>query len=164
MTKKDYLDILKKSYFNLSEKDEKIFENIMRDDGLAKCKITFNLWAFLFGWFYLLYRRLGIEAFGVLIFSLLGGYILAYANIHPVLVIIFMIGVNSFLSGFCYHFLYLNKLSRDISYCGEYNVDIKCMKKRAEPKKSYVILALIVIIIFLWPWIYALITGETLHK
>jgi len=145
MNKKNYLDILKKSYFNLSEKDEKIFEEIMRDDGLAKCKITFNLWAFIFGWFYLLYRRMGMESFGVLIFSLLGGYILAYSNIHPVLVILFMIAVNSFLSGFCYHFLYLNKLSRDISFCGEYNVDIKCMRQRAEPKKSYVIIAVVVI-------------------
>ena len=163
MNKKDYLNILKKSYYNLSEKDEKIFEEIIRDDGLAKCKPTFNLWAFLFGWFYLLYRRVTMEAFGVLIFSLLGGYLLAYAKIHPVIVILFMILVNSVLAGFCYHFLYLNKLSRDISFCGEYNVDIECMKQRAKPKISYVIIAIVLILIFIWPWIYALITGAKLH-
>jgi len=163
MHKQDYFNILKKSYFNLDKKDEKIFEEIMRDDGLAKCKVTFNKWAFIFGWFYLLYRRMVMEAFGVLIFALLAGYILAYAKIHPLLVIIIMIVINSVLSGFCYHFLYLNKLSRDISFCGEYNVDLECMKKRAEPKKSYVIIAVVLIIIFLWPWFYAILTGAKLH-
>ena len=37
--------------YNLTEKEKNIFEEIMRDDGLGKCKPVFNLWAFLFGWF-----------------------------------------------------------------------------------------------------------------
>jgi len=159
-----YLEILKKSYYNLTNKDEEIFKEIIQDDGLGKCKVTFNLYAFLFGWFYLLYRRMSVEAFGVLIASLLIGYIMAYAKLHPVLVIGAIILVNSFLSGFCYHFLYLNKFSRDIDYCGEYNVDIECMKKRAKPKIAYVIISVIAILLLIWPWIFAMITGESLHK
>ena len=161
--KEKFLDILKKSYYNLTEKDEEIFREIIRDDGLGSCKPKFNLWAFIFGWFYLLYRRMVIEAFGVLIFSLMVGYILAYSKIHPIVVILSMILINSLLSGFCYYFLYLNKLNRDIDYCGEYNTDIECMKTRAKPKISYVIIAIVVILILIWPWIYALITGAKLH-
>ena len=162
--KEKYLKILKESYYNLTPKDEKIFAQIIQDDGLGKCKPSFNLYAFIFGWFYLLYRRMVVEAFGVLIFSLMIGYIMAYAKLHPIIVIASIYLTSSFLSGFCYYFLYLNKFAKDIDYCGEYNPDIECMKKRAKPKISYVIIAIIVIIIFIWPWIYALISGNSLHK
>jgi hypothetical protein len=160
--KEKYLNLLKQSYYNLTQKDEDAFREIIRDDGLGKCKPKFNLWAFLFGWFYLLYRRMSMEAFGVLIFSLMIGYLLAYAKIHPLLVLLIMIGVNSLLSGFCYYFLYLNKFNKDVEYCGEFNTDIECLKKRSKPKIFNVVLALIVILIMIWPWIYALITGAKL--
>ena len=162
--KEKYLKILKESYYNLTPKDEKIFLSIMQDDGLGKCKPSFNLYAFIFGWFYLLYRRMVVEAFGVLIFSLMIGYILAYAKLHPVIVIFSIFITSSFLSGFCYHFLYLNKFAKDIDYCGEYNPNIECMKKRAKPKISYVIIAIVIILIFIWPWIYELVSGNSLHK
>jgi hypothetical protein len=162
--KSKYMDLLKNSYYNLTEKDEKIFEEIMRDDGLGQCKPKFNLFAFLFGWFYLLYRRLSFEAMAVIVVSLMIGYLMAYARLHPVLVILSIVLVSSLLSGFCYYFLYLNKFSRDIDYCGEYNTDIECMQKRAKPKISYVILAVIVILILIWPWIYSLITGAELKN
>ena len=164
MKKNEYLNILKNSYYNLSEKDYKNFEEIMNDEGLGKCKVQFNLWAFIFGWFYLLYRRMIVEAFGVLIFSLLIGYLMAYAKLHPVLVLGGVFITSSFLSGFCYYFLYLNKFTKDIEMCGEYNPDIECMQKKAKPKISYVITAVVLILIFIWPWIFALITGQTLHK
>ncbi|WP_457560018.1 DUF2628 domain-containing protein [Caminibacter sp.] len=160
--KEKYLILLKESYYNLSEKDEKAFRKIMRDDGLGKCKPIFNLWAFLFGWFYLLYRRMTMEAFGVLIFSLMVGYLFAYAKIHPLLVLFIMWLINALLSGFCYYFLYLNKFNKDVEYCGEFNTDIECLKKRAKPKISYVIIAVVLIIFMIWPWIYALITGAKL--
>ena len=162
--KDKFLEILKKSYYNLTQKDLRAFSEIMQDDGLGKCKPIFNLYAFIFGWFYLLYRRMVVESFGVLIFSLLVGYILAYAKLHPLLVIFAMVLVNSLLSGFCYYFLYLNKFSRDIEYCGEYNIDMECMKNRMRPKVSYVIIALIVILLLIWPWIYALVSGNKLHS
>jgi len=162
--KERFLDILKKSYYNLSLKDEQIFEEIMQDDGLGKCKPKFNLYAFLFGWFYLLYRRMVMEAFGVLIFSLMIGYIFAYAKLHPLIVLGSIFITNSLVSGFCYYFLYLNKFTKDIEYCGEYNTDIECMKKRNTPKKSYVIVAVLMILILIWPWIYAMISGANLHK
>jgi len=164
MKKQDYLEILKKSYYKLSEKDLKNFEDIITDDGLGRCKIKFNLYAFIFGWFYLLYRRMVSEAFGVLIASLLIGYIMAYAKLHPVLVIGVIILVSSLLSGFCYYYLYLNKFVRDIENCGEHNVDIECMREKAKPKISYVIVAIGLILFLIWPWIFAMITGESLHK
>ena len=164
MKKNDYLKILKESYYNLSQKDYQNFEKIMTDEGLGKCKSSFNLYAFIFGWFYLLYRKMVVEAFGVLIFSLLIGYLMAYAKLHPVLVLGGIFLTNSFLSGFCYYFLYLNKFNRDIEGCGEYTPDIECMKEKSKPKISYVIIALVLILIFIWPWIFALITGQPLHK
>ena len=163
--KEKYLEILKKTYYKLTPKDEKIFAEIMNDEGLGKCKPIFNLYAFIFGWFYLLYRRMITEAFGVLIFSLMIGYILAYAKLHPLLVLIAIYLTSSILSGFCYYFLYLNKFTKDVENCGgEYHPDIECIKKKAKPKISYVIWAIILILIFVWPWIFAMITGQPLHK
>jgi len=162
--KEKYLNILRQTYYNMSAKDEANFKEIIRDDGLGKCKPGFNLYAFIFGWFYLLYRRMVVEAFGVLIFSLMVGYILAYAKLHPLIVLLGIILTNSFLSGFCYYFLYLNKFSKDLENCGGNNPDVECMKKRAKPKISYVIWAIILILIFIWPWIYELFTGVNLHK
>ncbi|EDM24231.1 DUF2628 domain-containing protein [Caminibacter mediatlanticus] len=159
-----FLKILNESYYNLTDKDKKNFEEIMQDDGLGKCKPKFNLWGFLFGWFYLLYRRMSIEAIAVLLISLLFGYILVYLKFHPLLVLGEIFIINSFLSGFCYYFLYLNKFSRDIDYCGEYNTDIDCMKKRAKPKLLPVVIAVIFIVVLIWPWIYALITGVSLRS
>ncbi len=159
--KQKYMNILKNSYYKLTKKDEEIFEEIMNDEGLGKCRVKFNLYAFIFGWFYLLYRRMTTEAFGVLIFSLMVGYILAYAKMHPIIVLLGIIITNSLLSGFCYYFLYLNKLSRDIDYC---NNDIECIKDRAKPKISYVIIAIVVILFLIWPWLYALITGNKLSN
>ena len=162
--KQKFMNILKESYYKLSEKDEKIFEEIMRDDGLGRCKPKFNIWAFLFGWLYLLYRRMPIEAMAVLVASLMVGYIMAYARFHPLLILLAIFLTNALLSGFCYYFLYLNKFSRDIDYCGEYNPDRECMKKRAKPKITYVIIAILIILILIWPWIYALITGADIKN
>jgi len=158
--KKRYLELLKKVYDN--QEDIKIFEEIMNDEGLGKCKPKFNLKAFLFGWFYLLYKRAVLEAFSVLVISLMVGYIFAYAKLHPLIVLFSIILTNSLLSGFCYYFLYLNKFNRDVEYCGEYNVDIECLKKRVKPKISYVIFAILFILLLIWPWIFALITGYSL--
>ena len=160
--KQKYLKLLEEVYYGMDEKDKNAFSEIIRDDGLGKCKPIFHLWAFLFGWFYLLYRRMAMEAFGVLIFSLMVGYLLAYAKIHPVLVLFIMWLVNAFLSGFCYYFLYLNKFNKDVEHCGEYNPDIECLKKRNQPKVTNVIFAVVLIILMIWPWIYAIVTGAKL--
>jgi hypothetical protein len=163
--KDKYLEILKKTYFNLTEKDLKNFEEIIRDDGLGKCKPKFHLFAFIFAWFYLLYRKMITESFGVLIASLLVGYILAYAKIHPFLVLGIMTAINSFLSGFCYYFLYLNKLDRDIESCvGIHHPDIECIKKKAKPNIWYVIGAIVVILVLIWPIIFSMLTGADISK
>jgi hypothetical protein len=160
-----YLEILKKTYFNLTDIDLKNFGEIMKDDGLGRCKLRFHLFAFIFGWLYLLYRRMITESFGVLIASLLVGYILAYAKIHPLLVLGIMILINSFLSGFCYYFLYLNKLDRDIESCGGiHHPDIECIKKKAKPNIWYVIGAVIFILILIWPIIFSMVTGQDISK
>jgi ABC-type Fe3+-siderophore transport system permease subunit len=160
-----YLEILKKTYFNLTNKDLESFKEIMREDGLGKCQVKFNFYAFIFGWFYLLYRKMVTESFGVLITSLMIGYILAYAKIHPILVLVVMIAINSFLSGFCYYFLYLNKLDRDVENCGGvYNVDIECVRKKAKPNIWYVVGAIIFILILIWPIIFSIITGADISK
>ena len=159
--KNTYLEILKKSYVNPTPQDIENFEDILTDEGLGKCKPKFHFFAFLFGWFYLLYRRMTMEAMGVLIVSLMIGYILAYAKIAPLLVLFIMIGVNSLLSGFCYYFLYLNKFAKDVEFCGKHNIE--CIRVKSQPKISYVIIAVVLIVILIWPWIYALISGTNLH-
>ncbi len=159
-----FLKILNESYFNMTENDKNAFEDIVRDDGLGKCKIKFNLWGFLFGWFYLLYRRMSIEAIAVLLISLIFGYVLMFLGFNPIIVIIVILLVNSFLSGCCYYFLYMNKFSRDIDRCGEYNTDIECMKKRAKPKLTPVIIAIVLILVLIWPLIYSLVTGVSLRS
>jgi len=105
-----------------------------------------------------------LEAFSVLIISLMFGYLMAYAKLHPVIVLGSMFLINSLLSGFCYYFLYLNKFNKDVDYCGEYNTDIECLKKRVKPKISYVVIAIAVILVLVWPWIFALVTGYSLQK
>jgi hypothetical protein len=153
--KNKYLEILKKSYYHLNEQDLKKFEEIMGEKGLGKCRAKFHLWGFLFGWFYLLYRKALNEAFGVLVVSLMVGYV------SPVGVLI----VNSLLGGFCYYYLYLNKLDRDIQNCGGiYNPNIECIKKKAKPNIWYVVSAVAVILILIWPIVFSLITGHNISK
>jgi len=153
--KKKYLELLKKVYPNLTQRDYKIFEEIMDDEGLGKCKPIFNIYGFLFGWFYLLYRHAYIEAIGVLIFSLMVGYFYLPG----------MIIVNSLLGGFCYYFLYLNKFSMDVDRCGGVHlVDIECLKQKAKVSFIPVIVAVILILILIWPILYAIITGYSLKS
>ncbi len=136
------------------KEDLEKFRAIIREDGLGECKPIFNLKAFVFGWFYLLYKRATFEALGVIVAALMIGYIMAYAHLHPVIVFGTIILVNSLLSGFCYYFLYLNKFSRDVDHCGEYNTDMECLKKRTKNSKMNVIIAIVSIIILFWPLIF----------
>jgi len=153
--KEKFLKLLIEIYPNLDEYDKKAFSEIMQDDGLGKCKPIFNKWGFLFGWFYLLYRRAYVEAFGILIASLMVGYFYLPG----------MIIVNSFLGGFCYYFLYLNKFSMDIDRCpGEHLPDKECLKEKAKVSFIPVIIAFVVIVILIWPVVYAAITGASLKS
>jgi hypothetical protein len=152
--KEKYLRILKESYPNLTERDEKIFEEIMNDEGLGKCKPKFNLWGFLFGWFYLLYRHAYVEAVAVLIVSLMVGYFYLPG----------MVVVNSLIGGFCYYYLYLNKFSMDVDRCGGVNFpDKECIRNKLKVSYKPVVFALVIIIILIWPVVYAVITGHQLR-
>ncbi|MEO1928713.1 MAG: DUF2628 domain-containing protein [Nautiliaceae bacterium] len=152
--KEKYLNILKKIYPKLTAKDEKIFEELIRDDGLGDCKPRFNLWGFLFGWFYLLYRRAYLEAVAVLLISLMVGYFYLPG----------MVVINSILGGFCYYFLYLNKFSTDVDRCGGVHLpDIECLKQKAKPNIWAVIFAVFMILLLIWPVVYAIVTGQHLR-
>ena len=152
--KERYLKILKEIYPNMTKKDEEVFEEIMIDEGLGKCKPKFNLWGFLFGWFYLLYRHAYVEAVAVLIVSLMVGYFYLPG----------MVVVNSLIGGFCYYYLYLNKFSMDVDRCGGVSFpDMECLRNKAKLSKKAVIIAIIMIIILIWPVVYAIITGHQLR-
>ena len=153
--KEKYLKILKEIYPNMSERDYAVFSEIIDDKGLGKCKPKFNLWGFLFGWFYLLYRHAYVEAIAVLIVSLMVGYFYLPG----------MVVVNSLIGGFCYYFLYLNKFSMDIDRCGgEHLPDKECLKEKAKVSFIPVVIAFVVIVILIWPVVYAAITGASLKS
>lgn len=152
--KQRYMEILKKVYPNLTPRDEAIFEEIMNDEGLGKCKPKFNLWGFLFGWFYLLYRHAYVEAVAVLIVSLMVGYFYLPG----------MVVINSLIGGFCYYFLYLNKFSMDVDRCGGVSFpDMECLKNKAKTNKWAVVFAVVLILILIWPVVYAIVTGHQLR-
>jgi len=152
--KEKYLKILKEIYPNMSERDYAVFSEIMNDEGLGKCKPKFNLWGFLFGWFYLLYRHAYVEAIAVLIVSLMVGYFYLPG----------MVVVNSLIGGFCYYFLYLNKFSMDVDRCGGIGFpDMECLKKKAKTSYWPVIVAVLLIAILIWPVVYAIVTGHQLR-
>ena len=152
--KEKYLKILKEVYPGMNERDEKIFEEIMIDEGLGKCRPKFHLWGFLFGWFYLLYRHAYVEAVAVLIVSLMVGYFYLPG----------MVVVNSLIGGFCYYYLYLNKFSMDVEKCGGIAfTDKECMKAKAKTSYVPVIVAIIAILVLIWPVVYAVVTGHQLR-
>jgi hypothetical protein len=152
--KEKYLKILKDVYPDMSEKDYDAFSDIINDDGLGKCKPKFNLRGFLFGWFYLLYRHAYVEAVGVLIASLMVGYFYLPG----------MIAVNSLLGGFCYYFLYLNKFSMDVDRCGGVAYpDMECLKRKMKKSPAAVIVAAVLILILIWPVVFAVISGHPLR-
>ena len=144
------------------KEDLEKFKMIMREDGLGDCKPIFHLKAFIFGWFYLLYKRAYMEAFGVIVAALMMAYVMAYAHLHPILVIATIFIVNSLLSGFCYYFLYLNKFNRDVDNCGEYNTDMECLRKKTKPSFVPVIVAVVAILFLLWPIIFKMATGANI--
>jgi len=152
--KEKYLKLLKSTYVNMTPKDEKVFEEIMTDDGLGKCKPKFHLWGFLFGWFYLLYRHAYVEALGVLIASLMVGWFYLPG----------MVVLNSLLGGFCYYYLYLNKFSMDVDRCGGVNYpDMECLRKKSKPSWGVVVFAVFMIILLIWPVVFSIITGHPLR-
>ena len=151
--KEKYLKLLFKVNPNMSEKDKNIFQDIMNDEGLGRCKPIFNLYGFLFGFFYLLYKKAYLEGIAVLLVALMVGYFYL-----PGIII-----MNSLLGGFCYYFLYLNKFNSDIDRCGGVSFpNIDCLKKKSKESFIPVIVAVILILILVWPVLFSIITGHTL--
>jgi len=129
----------------------------MLNKDLKKTKPIFNLKGFLFGWFYLLYKRAYMEALAVIIISLLLiqiGFIL-----HSFLFLILGLIAPNILVGWFFYFMYSNKIDRDIEDCGK-PVDKNCLKEKGKKSIGMVIFAIFMIIFLTWPVIYGIVTKQ----
>jgi hypothetical protein len=129
----------------------------MINKDLSKTKPIFNLKGFLFGWFYLLYKKAYMEALAVIILSLLFmqiGFIL-----HSFIFLGLGIFIPNILTGWYFYFMYSNKIDRDIENCGK-PVDKECLSKKGKRSFGMVILAIFIIIFLSWPVIYGAITKQ----
>ena len=120
-------------------------------------KPVFNLKGFLFGWFYLLYKKAWLETFAVIVLSLLTIQI-AFI-LHSFLFLGLGMVLPNIVVGFYFYFMYGNKFLKDKESCGV-PVDIDCLKERGGTSLKGVIGAIFVIIFLTWPVIYGAITKQ----
>jgi hypothetical protein len=129
----------------------------MINKDLKKTKPIFNLKGFLFGWFYLLYKRAYMEALAVIIISLLFmqiGFIL-----HSFLFLGLGLIMPNILVGWFFYFMYSNKIDRDIEECGK-PVDKECLANKGKKSPAMVALAVFIVAFLSWPVIYGSITKQ----
>jgi len=139
-----------------TEKEVKYIKDMINKD-LSKTKPIFNLKGFLFGWFYLLYKRAYMEAIAVIVISLLFmqiGFIL-----HSFLFLGLGILMPNILVGWFFYFMYSNKIDRDIEECGK-PIDKECLTKKGKKSPGMVIFAIFMILFLTWPVIYGAITKQ----
>jgi len=139
-----------------TEKEVKYIKDMINKD-LSKTKPIFNLKGFLFGWFYLLYKRAYMEAIAVIVISLLFmqiGFIL-----HSFLFLGLGILMPNILVGWFFYFMYSNKIDRDIEECGK-PIDKECLAKKGKKSPGMVIFAIFMILFLTWPVIYGAITKQ----
>jgi len=129
----------------------------MINKDLSKTKPIFNLKGFLFGWFYLLYKKAYMEALAVIIISLL--FIQIGFILHSFLFLILGMITPNILVGWFFYFMYSNKIDRDIEECGK-PVDKECLAKKGKRGWGMVILSIFIIIFLTWPVIYGAITKQ----
>jgi len=123
----------------------------------APLKPVFNLKGFVFSWFYLLYKKAYMEAFAVIVISLLiiqGAFIL-----HSFLFLGLGIIFPNLVVGFYFYFMFSNKMLRDIEECGK-PIDKKCLKQKGGTNIIAPISALIIVILLFWPVIFAKVTKQ----
>ena len=120
-------------------------------------KPVFNLKGFLFGWFYLLYKKAWLETFAVIVLSLLTTQI-AFI-LHSFLFLGLGMVLPNILVGFYFYFMYANKFLKDKENCG-IPLDKNCLKEKGGKSLKGVIGAIFVIIFLTWPVIYGAITKQ----
>jgi len=123
----------------------------------APLKPVFNLKAFIFNWFYLVYKKAYLEALAVIIINLL---IIQMAFIlHSYLLLILGLIAPNLITGFYFYFMFANKMLRDIESCGK-PIDKECLKSKGGTSKSAVIFSIILIIFMFWPVIFSKLTHQ----
>ena len=139
-----------------SEKEVNYIKDLINAD-IKKLKPIFNLKGFIFGPFYLLYKKAYIEALAVFIISLLViqiGFIL-----HSFLFLAIGTILPNFLVGYYFYFMYSNQIDRDIEHCGQ-PIDKNCLRQRGGKSFVGVAMALFFILFLTWPIIYGAITKQ----
>jgi len=129
----------------------------MLNKDIKKTKPIFNLKGFLFGWFYLLYKKAYMEALALIVVSLLIvqiGFIL-----HSFLFLILGVILPNIAGGWFFYFMYSNKIDRDIEECGK-PVDKECLKNKGGKSPGMVFLAVFLVLFLAWPVIYGSITKQ----
>jgi len=124
---------------------------------IKRTKPIFNLKGFLFGWFYLLYKKAYMEALAVIILSLLFmqiGFIL-----HSFIFLGLGIFIPNILTGWYFYFMYSNKIDRDIENCGK-PVDKECLSKKGGNSIAMVAFAIFMVLFLSWPLIYGAMTKQ----
>jgi hypothetical protein len=139
-----------------NDKEIKYIKDMINKD-LKKTKPIFNLKGFLFGWFYLLYKRAYMEALAVIIISLL--FIQIGFILHSFLFLILGVIMPNILTGWYFYFMYSNKIDRDIENCGK-PINKECLAKKGEKSWGMVFLALFIVIFLTWPIIYGIVTKQ----
>jgi len=139
-----------------NDKEISYIKDMINKD-LKKTKPIFNLKGFLFGWFYLLYKKAYMETLAVIIISLLMlqiGFIL-----HSFLFLIIGMFAPNIIVGWFFYFMYSNKIDRDIEECGK-PIDKECLSKKGQKSWGMVILSIFMILFLSWPVIYGVITKQ----
>jgi len=149
-------ELMKIHNLNLNDKEMEYVENIINKNQ-KKTKPILNIKGLLFGFFYLLYKKIYMEALAVIIISLLIlqiGFIL-----HSFVFLGIGILTPNLLVGFFFYFMYANKLERDIENCGK-PIDKECLKEKGGNSIGMLIFSIFTILFLFWPVIYGKITEQ----
>lgn len=146
-------ELLKLHYTGLTDKDLEEFKKIDYENEMPKIKPTFNAKGFLFGAFYLLYRKLYLEAIAVIIFALL------FFKLSPIIGIIVFFS----LSGMFYYSLYAIKFQKDLERAGYPLTDKDKIKELGGTSKKAVIGTIIFTIFLFWPVLASYIHYASTH-
>jgi len=127
----------------------------------SKIKPIFNLKGFLFGPFYLIYKKAYIEALAVIVVSLLLvqiGFIL-----HSFIFLGLGTILPNILGGWFFYFMYANKLDRDIESCGK-PIDKTCLGQKGGKSIGALVGSVLFVLFLFWPVIYGKLTNQDITK
>lgn len=155
-------ELLKLHFTNLTQRDLAYFKKIDYESELPKIKPTFHLFALLFGWFYLLYRKVYLGAIATLIASLL---IIKVGLVAKSFLLVYLgIVMHNILSGLFFHFLYATKFRKDLDRAKYPLTDKEELAKSGGTSFFTVILSIIASLVIFYPLIIAIMTGASLKS